>query len=773
MKSKKLISLLLIIGLIVGSLLTTNSVQAEDSNEKYSIEYLLRNYNAVTLGQKTNNNIDFFNNSNNYYSIAGKGNIEDVSNIEGAVLAQGNYISQNNATFGSKAGSIKSFIKGTKGSNVTTSSELATDSNFVDFEKMYVQIVNEQQMLIDKTKEHIMGPNIEITSPGVYTINNLALQENEMDAENNNSTYSGPNRLFIKNYDKNKLYVFNSYDEYPQINQLLNIILMEKNSPNSTTLNELINTGNYTGNIIFNFPKAKLVMLGGYSGGTHIVAPKADAIISSYHNGTVIANSIKGNNYDTPIIKANYNIEESLLEKTGDSYLDEYKDYDDDKYSGSYSLSELLQNYSIVTLGKKSLDSKTKLAQNGQNTGSLKIFHVTGPVLINGDLYSNISEVSNYNNDTFQQAEPIIFDLESNTVTESFIRGNAFATLHSSNGQTYRQPRIDIQIWDNMTQSRNYYYTRKNIMFLGNSNFNSNNYGYYYANSHVISTDNYINFDRLYDKVVAQQKEIEEGSKTSIDNGVAHIKVGGNYVIDDINSLNEIVFDNFDENKDKLTIITVKNSGDINFPLVSRDTGSYKGIVTNDYYDKKDVTHPYEINNLVQDSYHGNIVWNIPNATYIKLKENAPFAGHLVAPKADVESPELHFSGCFIVNSLYAEGNTEAHFYPITSFSTYDTPEYDNLSLTMKNRLNSRRLGSLLGAKAIEDEIEVKGNEEAFREDKATIENLIAKEKNSNVENIVELLTNPKTYQNLGIIIIFGIVVGVSLLYTRKKERKG
>ena len=371
MKRKRLITPLLIIGLIVGNILTTNNVQAEDSNEKYSIEYLLRNYNAVTLGQKTNNNIDYFNNNN--FSIAEKGNIEDVSNIEGAVLVQGNYTSSNDANFGSKAGSTKSFIKGTKGDNVTTTSSLSTDSNFVDFEKMYVQIVNEQQMLIDKTKEHIMGPNLEITSPGVYTINNLALQEYEMDAENNNTTYNGPNRLFIKNYDKNKLYVFNSYDEYPQINSI-NIILMEKNSPNAINLRELVSTGQYTGNIIFNFPKAKIVLLGGYSGGTHIVAPKADAIISSYHSGTVIANSIKNTNYNTSIIKANYNIEESLLEKTGDSYLDEYKDYNDDKYTGSYSLSELLQNYSIVTLGKKNLDSKTKLAQNGQIPGSLKLF---------------------------------------------------------------------------------------------------------------------------------------------------------------------------------------------------------------------------------------------------------------------------------------------------------------------------------------------------------------------------------------------------------------
>ena len=112
MKRKRLITLLLIIGLIVGNILATNNVQAEDSNGNYSIEYLLKNYNVVTLGQKTNNNIDYYNN-NEIFMIAGKGNIEDVPSIEGAILVQGNYTSQNNATFATNAGSTKSFIKGT------------------------------------------------------------------------------------------------------------------------------------------------------------------------------------------------------------------------------------------------------------------------------------------------------------------------------------------------------------------------------------------------------------------------------------------------------------------------------------------------------------------------------------------------------------------------------------------------------------------------------------------------------------------------------------
>ncbi len=767
MKKKIGLVLLLLIGIAVTGFFSTNIVKAEVNNGKYSIEYLLKNYNVVTLGQKTNNFIDYYKN-NNYYQTAGKGNITNVTNIDGAVLVQGNYTSQNNATFGTTAGSVKSFIKGTKGNNVETPSELSTDSSYVDFEEMYVQVVNEQQMLIDKTKKNIMGPDIEITSPGIYTINNAAINEHEANAENTGTVYSGTNRLFIKNYDKNELYIFNSFDEYKFINSK-NIVIIEKNSPSSTNLQDLVNSGNYTGNIIFNFPKAKLVFIissnyNDYSGGS-IIAPKADVVLNTYnYYGNIICNSIINNNNGTKSIrKANYTVNKSLVDNNSNKYLDEYKDYSDDYYSGSYSLCELLQNYSLVTLGKKNLESKTQLAQKGQNTGTVRLFHAAGPVLINGDLYGKISEVPT--NGGYQTYETTRLDLESNTVTESYIKGNVSLTVRNGNGNSYSTSRAFVQNWENIDQSRKNYYGKKNLLFVGTNNF-------YYENT--LPTNNYINFDRLYDKVVAQQQKIEEGTKIKAgEDGIAHIKVGGNYTIEDISKVKEIVFDNFDENKNKLTIITVKNGGDINFPLISRDNGAYKGVVTNDYYNKTEVTHPYEINNLVSDSYHGNIVWNVPNATYIKLKENAPFAGHLVAPKADVETPELHFAGAFIVNSLYAEGNTEAHFYPLTIKPDCDCNEYRNLNDTMKIKFSNYRLAQLLGADDASLEKDVLGDETQYRKDKETLEYVISKCPSNNTSNpITNILNNPLTHRNIGIVLLVIIVISGSLIITRKKTEK-
>ena len=49
---KKSIKIIILIGIIITGLITTKNVYAETYNGEYSIDYLLRNYNVVTLGQK-------------------------------------------------------------------------------------------------------------------------------------------------------------------------------------------------------------------------------------------------------------------------------------------------------------------------------------------------------------------------------------------------------------------------------------------------------------------------------------------------------------------------------------------------------------------------------------------------------------------------------------------------------------------------------------------------------------------------------------------------
>ena len=751
---------LFVLFLFIVSLISIKNVYAETYDGEYSVEYLLKNYSVVTLGIKDNNipgsDDDFFK----------KGNIGDITNIEGAILINGNYSSEENATFGSKAGNIKSFIKGTKGENIQTNSTVLTNSDYIDFNKMYEKVLLTSENLIDNTQYHLQGTNLEVTKPGIYTVDNVATTYMIGDVTQGNE-------ILIKNYDNNSLYVFNYYNEY--IFDYPEITIMESGTPNSVSLKQYIESGNYKGNIILNFPKAKRIEIGGINSiSGNMIAPNAIVLIYNnyldyqytdyngqyinYYYGTIIANTICGINhyssetYIRNIIKTEYALNEDILNKP-EYYIIKAKDYNDDYYTRDYSIKDLLKNYSLITIGHKQINEKSKVLNLGNNPGSIKLFHITGQALISGDVLSKvyINEVDEYDQE-FKKYDRTIFELESNEVTESYIKGNTTIDVPHKNNINYKTQKNTIitQLWDSMTSDNRIYIGNKNRILY---DYNNDNY-------------KYINFDRLYNNIVAEQKGIAEGKTlTAGSDGILHIPTGGTYTIDDINNVKEIVFDNFEKNKDELTIITIKNEGDINFPLISKDGNGYKGIVTNDYFGKEKATHLYELDTfLSEDSYYGNIVWNLPNADYIKLKENAPFAGHMIAPNADVETPELHFAGCFIVNSIYGEGNTEAHFYPINTTLKCEGNVYDGLSETQKKKFNEYRLSKELGGDNTIIEKEIIGDKDQYNKDVALFEDLDKKCENRTIE------INPETFSTIGIIL--GLLVLGSIGYITLKSRK-
>ena len=784
--------LVLIIILCMG--LLPRITLAETYDGEYSTEYLLKNYSLVTLGIN-DNYVTPENNKGNLYLVPEKG-----GNIEGAILINGNfthgYSNRATYTFGTQAGNIKSFIKGTKTDDISTPSQLVTDSNYVDFNKMYNQVMSESLYLAENTQYHLNGTKMEVSKPGIYTIHNTARQYyNEFECNYGYGTNN--NSIVISNYNKNDVYIFNYYNEYLDLDSIPNINIKENN--NTVPLKDYMESGNYTGNIIFNFPNAISINLGfdfnalyygcfPYMESTgvigHIIAPKATINLynnfstrinydyNSYYYGGIIANTININynfySYVTNIKNTKYTSNKKIINDDV-NYTKTTIDYLDDYYTRDYSISDLLQNYSLITLGHKAIDSKSKLLEFGNVPGSMRMFHITGQALIAGNSYGKVyqNETDSYYTST-PKFDRTAFDLESNEVTESYIRGNVTTNI---NGSQYLNS--VIQPWDNMTNDNYSFVYQKNNLFIGQqSNGALHNLG---PGTYTGFVNNYINFDRLYNNIVAEQKEIEEGISITPSNGKAHIRVGGSYVIDNINDINEIIFDNFDDNKKYITVITIKNRGDINFPLISKDTGSYKGIVTNDYFGKEQATHLYEQDTFTQDTYFGNIVWNIPNATYIKLKEGAPFAGHLIAPNADVDTPETHFAGCFIVNSIYGEGNTEAHFYPLTATATYDVPEYDDLTSSELSNLSNMRLKRLLGGKGSQIETTVIGNEEEFRREEAKLNNIIGKEENNKnkvIPPIIDILQNPLTKRNIIIIISALIIISVVLGLTFKKKNK-
>ena len=325
-------------------------------------------------------------------------------------------------------------------------------------------------------------------------------------------------------------------------------------------------------------------------------------------------------------------------------YADEYPD---DIYDGDYSLYEMLENYNVITFGKKELDSQ--MIHNNFSKGDAFLFHINSQFLINGKL--DVTRVDLRINDENLKSY-------AKTYPKLGYSGNSYGFFacgyYNENNRNYSC---------NLTEN-----TISNYLY---SSFSADIYACwkYHCPSSNASTKAgyYMNFDRLYDVITTEQNTIKSGKNISYDDRIAHVEIGGEYYIDDINELDSIVFDNFEDNKDNLTIITINNTGSINFPKIfaSENNDENSLVSTNDFMGMERPNSNYA-DYYVIDKYYGNIIWNIPNATYIELP-SAPFIGHLVAPNADVYGPELHYAGAFLVNSLYLDGYSEAHYYPLTS----------------------------------------------------------------------------------------------------------
>ena len=721
----------LLIIIVVGLMIIPSKLVFAASNEN-SLNSLLKNYSVVTFG--ANNNNSTLEEYNDNVSGTNPGEINGLT-VNGNVLAK------------SQGGSV-------------------------NFDQMYVQVINESNKLLEEAKS-MNSYLIEVNSPGNYLVNNTG--RNDADVyfyRKSGNSYSRCEELFFKelyisNYQPDELYIFNFVDTIAVNNIIIYI-------DDSSLDNYVNNGGNYTGNIILNYPNARYLETTIVQGS--IVAPKADVYVNTecvwdYSSSTgnytkqydiiggIYANSITHVG-DLSLNGATLTNDATVSMELGESYKVEYKDFTDDAYYGDYSIVTLLKNYSIISLGKNNYQSNAKLAKEGVPNGSVSVFHIAGPLLIKGDLGLEDYEYGDPNN-----PNSIRMDLESNRVNESNINGR-INTGWDSDKST---PNYYIKYWDAESERR----SSRNDLFM---NPNSTDYyqwmyhstdfwrdeNYYYVGSGITYSNNtYINYDRLYDTVVAEQSRISEGTILKPENGVVHVKIGGNYTIDDVSQVTEIVYDDFASNKDKLTIITIKNSGNITLPKVTRDKGS-KYIETNDYYGKTEANQEYEEDGLITDDYHGNIVFSIPNATYIKLASNAPFAGHIIAPKADVETAETQIAGCLIVNSFYAEDSSELHFYPL-SVKTMDCDDFKGLSNDLQRKLIDRWLYRKLGGTQDEIERVIVGDKAQYDADITKIDSVISKCERENV-------INPATYGNILLIILLAsVVTGGAILIKKKK----
>ena len=444
-------------------------------------------------------------------------------------------------------------------------------------------------------------------------------------------------------------------------------------------------------------------------------------------------------------------------------------DYSDDIYDGDYSIEDMLRNYSVVTFGQKDYDEHATILR-GTGRGSLQIFHIVGNFIVKGGIKLT------YNSDNNNEY------------------GRAFSNPYNNavGAPTYR---VDCKSIDSNKKSSFTYLIgdRFNIAYQCREKVYSS-YPVFdtYSNVHPIS-GNYINIERLYTKIIEEQNKIKKGRYVEVENGVANIEIGGEYYINNINDIDSIVFDKFENNENHLTVITINDSGSINFPKIYDESISEDNIIpTNDSFQSTKPNNSYP-GNYVLSKYKGNIIWNIPNATYISLP-TTPFVGHLIAPNADIEAGEFHFAGAFLVNSLAVEGNTEAHFYPLTNtnipykssinnFKAVPKINKNHANIEFNNGINNELLEEgtvvsfrvktkknyLLSGLEIKDE---NGNNVEFREIgngeyeftmPATNVTITPQFKEKNIKNTIEqIITNPKTGNKffflLGIIIISSII---------------
>ena len=291
------------------------------------------------------------------------------------------------------------------------------------------------------------------------------------------------------------------------------------------------------------------------------------------------------------------------------------------------SLEDLLRNYSIVTLGQR-------------DNGNMSLFHLTGNYLINGSVSS-----------------PSYYHMFLKPITNT-------------------QPSCS-------TVASKYY-----------------NYSGYSGGSNITacSTLNF-SFTNLYNNIVEAQARIERGVPIEGESTL-ELTPGSNYNIININDVKEIVFKDIDSEENTLTVITALDSGSVHMPNIywAGDNDENNQFITNDNFggstaylagavstQNSEVAAP--MHNMptfykYEDVYHGNIVWNFPNATSIDFT-GVPFVGHLIAPNADVSMPESNTTGALIVNSFSGAGNSEIHSYPLQVSGLLRDLNSRNVSVTL------------------------------------------------------------------------------------------
>ena len=283
-----------------------------------------------------------------------------------------------------------------------------------------------------------------------------------------------------------------------------------------------------------------------------------------------------------------------IIKATEDTEKTEGKDA---KFEGQYTIEYLIKHFNLVTLENVS-----------------QVEHIVGPVLIGGDVKCDN-----------------LCHSQKTGGTSSYVKGK----IDGGNVSNDESPRPTLYLGE-----------KSNAQVNNNGQDGANVNGKWYTNNPTVITDNYLDFETLFDKIKSQSESLVSGKKvTKNEEKEIKINIGETVIIDSLEGVSSIQMTG-EENSDTLTLINITAKGTVSLPQLWINGNQARSDESN---------------------LKGNaIVWNFPNATKVNMANSAS-VGHIVAPNADISAQRTNYAGCLIGKSL--DGPIEGHFYPYSGIN--------------------------------------------------------------------------------------------------------
>lgn len=363
------------------------------------------------------------------------------------------------------------------------------------------------------------------------------------------------------------------------------------------------------------------------------------------------------------------------------------------KYTGDYSIEDMINKYNVITLGQEELHEKIPDYTYTEATGNVRNFsHIIGPMLVEGE----IGKVGTQNYEALTAIQRVFG-------VSPYVKGRMRAYVNDFSSQDGTKPILyfgsaneDLYAYPDWASEGN-----MPTWWYGNQYSSSLSY---FSNHSFEIVDDYVDFNKLYTSIKEQQSKLKKGTVVTPEyvdysGGRNAIKItyGEYYTIESLDGVDAIIFYGFDKNADNTTVINLLDAGDdtksISMPeLLIYENNSYNQFVINALPEMDPTTGKITAEERIR-----NIIWNIPNAEYISFDLNSAFVGHIIAPQADVDFLDTNYGGCMVANSIISTGApSQIYFHP---YGDAELETETQLRVSIEKRADSVSGNYLAGAK--------------------------------------------------------------------------